>query len=597
MQGVEPVLYRLPELLAADPSSIVFIPEGEKDVENLVSLGLVATCNLGGAGKWRASYSDVLSGRHVVILPDNDDPGRKHAEQVARSLSGKAKEIKILILDGLPPKGDVSDWLAAGHNKEELMRLVEQAVPYQPSITSHIETEAAIASDSLLQYPLTDAGVGEMFADTCGGRFRFCHSWGRWLVYDGKRWDTARGEPEARRAMVQMARRLRDIALSLPDNQRATVEKFARQLESSGRIDSGLREARCVPPVSCTIEDFNRNPWLLNTQNGTIDLTAGTRANHRPEDMMTQITQAEFDAEAGCPRFAKFLYEIMCGNEALVMYLIRWLGHCLTGDIREQILPIFYGDGSNGKSVLLDTVRALLGDYATEAAPDLLIAKNGNEHPCEVADLFGKRLVVASESEQGASFKLQLVKRITGDSILKARFMRQDYFTFTRTSKVILVTNNRPIVKEDTSAIWRRLKLIPFAAKFTSQSRDDTLRLKLETEWPGILNLLIQGCLKWQKHGLCEPEEIENATGEYRQSQDPLADFLAECCELKPGAVTPISLLSDRFETWTQSVGRDSENVTPRAFNQSLRQRGCKYETQYFDGKTQKVWVGVDVIR
>lgn len=144
LQGVERVLYRLPELLAAEPSSIVFIPEGEKDVENLVSLGLVATCNLcGGGGKWKASYSDVLSGRPVAILPDNDKTGREHAEQVARSLFGKAKEIKVLTLDGLPLKGDISDWLAAGHNKEELLQLVEQAVPYQPSTDSAIEAEVS----------------------------------------------------------------------------------------------------------------------------------------------------------------------------------------------------------------------------------------------------------------------------------------------------------------------------------------------------------------------------------------------------------------------------------------------------------------------
>ncbi len=444
---------------------------------------------------------------------------------------------------------------------------------------------------------MTDAGMGEAFADLFGDSFRYCHSRGKWFVNNGKKWDNARGEPEARRAVVRMARMIREAALSLADGQRATVEKFARQLESSGKIDAALREARCVSPLSCTIDDFDRNPWLLNVQNGTIDLRSGVLLPHNPKDMLTQIAKTEFVPDANCPRFSQFLNEIMCGNEVLARYVLRLFGYCLTGDIREQILPIFYGEGSNGKSVLLDTIRALMGDYAAEAAPDLLIVKHNNEHPCEVADLFGKRMVTASESEQGASLKLQFIKRITGDATLKGRFMRQDYFSFIRTFKTILVTNNKPIVKEDTMAVWRRLKLVPFLATFTSQNRDDALRLKLETEWPGILNLLIQGCLDWQQNGLQEPEEIENATGEYRQSQDPLKDFLDQFCEIKPGAITPVSTLNELFEAWTEHVGRESENISNIAFNHSLRQRGCRYETQWFDGKSQKVWVGLEVKR
>ncbi|MBN1763690.1 MAG: bifunctional DNA primase/polymerase [Sedimentisphaerales bacterium] len=443
----------------------------------------------------------------------------------------------------------------------------------------------------------TDAGAGEMFADSFGGQFRYCHSTGKWSVYDGRRWNVATGEAEARRAVVQMARRIRDDALKMSSAQRASTEKFARQLESSGKIDSCLREARCIKPITCVMADFDSSPWLLNTPTGTVNLQTGKLLPNRPEDMITQLTKAAYDPDADCPRFKQFLSEVMLHNEKLVQYIIRLLGYCLTGDIREQILAIFYGEGSNGKSALLDTIRGLLGDYATEAAPDLLIQKYNNEHPCEVADLFGKRLVIASESEHSASLRLPLLKRITGDASLKARFMRQDYFTFTRTFKTILVTNNKPIVKEDTHAVWRRLKLIPFNATFSGSKMDSGLRLKLEAEWSGILNLLIQGCLEWQNFGLQEPEEVEIATDEYRQSQDPLADFLNECCDLKAGAVTPVSILNDSFEEWAKKVGKENDKVDSRAFNQSLRARGCRYETQYYDGRTQKVWAGVAVIR
>lgn len=465
----------------------------------------------------------------------------------------------------------------------DVRRIARSVSRYEPAASVDINT--------------TDAGAGELFATYYGKQFRYCHSRGKWFVYDGKKWNTITGEPEARRAVVAMARRIRGEALKMPNNQRSLVENFARKLESSGKIDATLREARCVKPISCAIDDFDKDAWLLNTPTGTIDLRTGERRDNRPEDMITQITGTKFDPNADCPRFRQFLSEIMIGNEALIQYLIRWFGHCLTADIREQILLILYGEGLNGKSVLLDTLRGLMGDYATEAAPDLLIVKHGNEHPCEVADMFGKRLVVASESEKNVTLRLQLIKRITGDANLKARFMRQDYFSFGRTFKTILVTNNKPVIKEDTLAVWRRLKLVPFSANFSGAARDDSLRYKLQSEWPGILNLLLQGCKDWLKNGLCEPEEIEIATSEYRQSQDPLADFIAECCELNPGLITPVSILLEAFEEWEKKAGRDGEQIDSRAFNRSLRSRGCRYETQFFDGKTRKVWVGIDVFR
>jgi putative DNA primase/helicase len=311
---------------------------------------------------------------------------------------------------------------------------------------------------------------------------------------------------------------------------------------------------------------------------------------HDPKDMITYLAPVIYDPKASCERFDRFLLEVMEGNSAMADFLLRLLGMCLTADVSEQILPIFWGEGSNGKSVLLDTIRRALGDYACNGAPDLLIRKRGDTHPTETADLQGRRLVICAENEKNAALRIQFIKLLTGDDVLKARFMRQDFFSFKRTHKTVLVTNNRPSVDEDTHAVWRRLRLVPFARTFKGDECDPHLLETLWAERSGILNRLVRGCLDWQRGGLCEPSEVLTATAEYRKSQSPLEDFIAERITADPIRFVSVADMAVAYSEWCED--HDATPISPRQFNADMRQRGFVYQTIRDAGELKKVWEG-----
>ncbi|MCP4262238.1 MAG: hypothetical protein GY774_32755 [Planctomycetes bacterium] len=448
---------------------------------------------------------------------------------------------------------------------------------------------------SLKSFPWTDSGAAERLAELYSDKLRYCYGIS-WMYFNGKYWDKKRGEAMARTLCKKAARALRKEALNVDDlDERAAIEKYARTLEQSHRITATLKEAQHTAPFESYPDDYDSDNWAFNVNNGTVDLRTGKLQPHNSADMITRCAQVNHDEKAMCPLWEKALLEIFKDNEVLVSYVQRISGMCLTGDIREQILLVFYGTGRNGKNVELDTVAGLMGDYACEAAPTLLTSRSGfDEHPTEIADLCGRRLVIACETKQGGILKADTVKRLTGNARIKARFMREDYFEFDRTFKIILCTNHRPEVPEKTIAIWERLKVVPFNRFFTEAERDKLLTDKLKTERPGILNWMVRGCLDWQKNGLQEPDEIVEATGEYQESQNPLDDFFEQCCKFNAFSVTPVSILKEHFAEYEGRIGRELQ-VSTQIFNQELRKRGCKYDTQYYGGQTQKVWCGIDL--
>jgi putative DNA primase/helicase len=341
---------------------------------------------------------------------------------------------------------------------------------------------------------------------------------------------------------------------------------------------------------------FDADKWLLGVDNGVIDLRTGALLAHDRDRYITQLCPAPYIPDAPCPRWEKFLDEIMGGDKEMIAFLQRLMGCCLTGDIAAQVFPIFHGKGANGKSVFIDTYLSLLGGYAFKAAQDFVVLSKGGgkEHPTEIAALQGKRLVVASETEEGQKLRVQLVKAITGDKDLTGRFMRCDFFTFERTHKTILITNNRPVITEPTNAIWRRVKLVPFAVIFLPEQQDENLLDKLRAEWPGILAWTVRGCLEWQRIRLAPPAKVEAASREYRAEEDRIGDFLGERCILGPGWVTPKARMWSAYCAWCKETGE--EQLTNRAFGERLRQHGLDDNDNkpVRDGKTTvKIWRGV----
>ncbi len=433
----------------------------------------------------------------------------------------------------------------------------------------------------------TDVGNGARLARRYRDEIRFCHAIGKWYIWDGKRW---RLDDRGRivRLCTSVALSIFDEAKAAPDDDaRDRLGKWAVKSQSRNRLTAMAALAQSHVPV--TTDELDRDIWLCNCLNGTVYLKTGELRLHHPGDLITKLAPVIYDPEAKCPLFEKFLKEIFDGDQSLIRYVQRWLGYCLSGDITHQLLPIFHGEGQNGKNVLLDTVSAAMGDYAGEAPPELLTVRKHQEHPTEIADLFGLRLAVASETECEAELRLQLVKRLTGNAKLKGRKMRQDYFEFPRTHKLILVTNNLPVVKEDTGAVWRRLRVVPFTVVIPAHKRDNRLLKRLEAEHAGILAWLVRGCVDCLREGLTEPSAVTQATEDLRYGQNSLIQFLRTGCTLADGVVTLTSELIEAYEKWCGE--HDAQPLKRKAFAALMEKKGC--QRRKMGGQWH--WVGVEV--
>lgn len=476
LNGVRRVLYHLPELLAADPAAWCFVVGGEKDVDALVALGLIATCNPGGEGNWRRLTDDsALHGRRVCLIADKDKTGRAHVQDVGMRQYGKAGDLRVLELPDATtgPVKDPADWIEAhdAQSTGDLAAMLVEMADAAPTWTPQAEAAQADAdpvvdeevapAGELKSFPMTDCGNAQRFARRATGQARFCGQRGRWFDWTRIRWQVDDA--------LNVLNLAKDTALGIFDEAKAAADPARQKALATWAVKSQSRYALAAmvdlarPDLAVNVEALDVDPFAFNTLNGTLDLRSGELHPHNPDDLITRLAPVHFDPAAKCPLWESVLDRIMAGNAALIGYLQRLFGMCMTGDISEQVLPMLYGGGANGKTATVDTVAGLMGDYAGEAPPDLLLMRSNPEHPTELADLCGRRLVVASETDEGRRLRVQLVKRLTGNSRLKARYMRGDYFEFARTHKMILTTNNRPVIKETTLAIWRRIQLVPFS--------------------------------------------------------------------------------------------------------------------------------------
>jgi len=431
-------------------------------------------------------------------------------------------------------------------------------------------------------------GNADRFMYLFGQNVHWCEARGKWYVWDGRRW-----QMDAIRDMHRLAE------LTMLAMAREAVGDI-EALKWSARCSRGANPANEMLDVvkhrsAITLDSLDQHPWLLGVDNGVVDLKTGVLLPHDRTYLITTLSPAQYDASAPCPRWEQFLSEIMDGDREMVAALQRLAGYFLTGDVSVQTLPIFYGPGGNGKNVFLDTLMGIMGPHAEEAPEGLVTAKASDEHPTEIADLYGKRLIVASETEENKKLRLGLVKKITGNKFLKGRFMRQDYFQFVRTHKTVLVTNNKPVVTESSNAIWRRLQLIPFVVTIPEERQDRRLTERLVAEWPGILAWAVRGCLDWQarKGALDFPEAVREATDEYRNDSDHAADFLSERCEdwrkfPDQNMRTPKERVYAAYCTWCRNVGEDV--LTRSAFNSRLRSQGFADKSLRTDEGAQKCW-------
>jgi putative DNA primase/helicase len=360
--------------------------------------------------------------------------------------------------------------------------------------------------------------------------------------------------------------------------------------EAGPRINAMLDLARSEPGIPILPEQLDRDPWLFNCPNGTLDLRTGTLREHRREDLITALCAVLYNPDAHCPQWLGFLDAVFQGDQEVIVFVQRLLGCCLTGDVSENVLPIFWGSGANGKSALVNTVLATMGpDYAMKANADLLMIRRGERHPTELAGLFGKRLVVASETSEGGKLNEALAKDLTGGEPIRARRMREDFWEFVPRLKLVQLTNHKPTVAGTNEGIWRRLRLVPFEVTFWDpadpnvQDRPKTLRqdkrlpAKLLAEREGILAWMVHGCLDWQTGGLTLPGKVRAATQEYRAGEDVLARWLAECCRTGTSDYRcRAGVLYGSYRQWCERAGE--RPVKQKSFGESLSERGFERE-------------------
>jgi putative DNA primase/helicase len=417
-------------------------------------------------------------------------------------------------------------------------------------------------------YNLTDLGNAERFISQHGEDVRYCYAWSRWLVFTGARWERDESGHVHRLAKETVRGIYHEAAAAADEERRKALAKHAARSEAETKIRAMLELAKSEAPIAP--DELDAAPWLLNASNGTIDLRTGELREHRREDLITKLIPVEYDPKATAPTWAAAL-ERTLPSPTLRAFFKKLCGYAITGDVSEHILAVLYGTGANGKSTILNALLEAAGDYGMQAAPDLLVAKKG-AHPTEVADLFGKRLVASIEVEDGRRLAESLVKQLTGGDKVRARRMRQDFWQFDPTHKVFMAVNHKPEVRGTDTAIWRRIRLIPFTETIPPAEQDKKLPEKLRAELSGILAWTVEGCLEWRREGLQAPDEVRKATGQYRSEMDVIGAFLQDECEIGLDYREPFTIVYKRYEEWCEDGGERAE--TRRKFNARLKERG-----------------------
>lgn len=438
-----------------------------------------------------------------------------------------------------------------------------------------------------VRFNCTDLGNAERLTSLHGCSLHFCYAWDRWLIWDGARWrldETGR----IYRLAKHTARMInKEAADCLDDEQRGVLRKWAGQSESRVRIDAMIKLAESEPKIPVLSDDLDADPWLFTVQNGTLDLRTGELLPHRREDLITKLAPVSFTPDATCPTFVAFLNRIMDGNQALIEFIQRAIGYSLTGSTRERALFILHGTGANGKSTLLETIRALLGDYAMRTPTKTLMNQRSDQVPNDVARLKGARFVSASESEESQHLAESLIKDLTGGDTISARFMRAEWFEFRPECKIWLGTNHKPQIRGTDRAIWDRIKLIPFLVRIPDEEQDKALPARLLDELPGILNWALAGCLAWQRQGLRVPAEVRRATGAYQNEMDAIGAFLDDAPLVQHiNARIVFADLYEMYKEWAENGGefvlskrKFGERMTERGF---IRERGTQNAMMLF---------------
>lgn len=440
-----------------------------------------------------------------------------------------------------------------------------------------------------MDYKLTDVGNAERFVSMFKDQVKYCSIYKKWFIWNGKRWeqdDTGKVITYA----IECVRNIIHDADMLPDgDKRKALIQHSLKSESSGRLKALLEIASGMPAITIRSEDLDRDPWLLNCQNGTINLKTGKLQEHNPKNFITRICSAPYDPACPIPLWTQLLEKVSGGNDGVKQYMQKAFGYALSGDISEQVMFLLYGTGSNGKSTMLNIFSALLDGYAQSTSSDTFMQKKNESVNNDIARLKGARFVSAIEMEEGKRMAESLIKSMTGGDRLVTRFLYGEFFEYVPQFKVFLAVNHKPDIRDTTKSIWRRIKVMEFTNTFTEQERDKNYPAKImASEMPGILAWAVQGCLLWQREGITDPDKIREATQAYREEMDSFSQFFNECCIVRDGARVTNKMLRSKYDEWCQENGEWC--LKQRPFSQKLLER--KFEKRHSAANGALEWHG-----
>jgi putative DNA primase/helicase len=487
---------------------------------------------------------------------------------------------------------------------DDLPRTVRGAMRFTPAIVEDLETGIEAVFDFLeATKPQTgwhivpfgvdsdpDLSHDSLALDLSRAGFkndaRYVHGWGKWLFWSGSHWrvddrllhmTTTRDFLRAKaKKLTEWGEKKASTMDSLPKVEKLMkwVRENAKALRQASNVASVESMARSNSDLVATVEQFDNDLMLLGTPGGTVDLRTGELIPAERRHWITKhcaITPAEPGEEA--PLWDAFLQRVFDGDNQLIEFLQRAAGYALTGHTTEHKLLFLYGTGRNGKSVFLNTLFDIMGDYSKRAPAQTFLDSNGERHPTDLAGLMGARLVAGSELPPGKAWNESIVKDLTGGDVITARFMRQDYFDYVPQFTLFIAGNHQPSFRGIDEAIRARVVLVPFTQTIPAAERDPELPHKLRAEWPNILRWMITGAVKWQEQGLNVPESVQAASDEYLESEDTLGEFISEHLDIVGMGSVKVADMFERFTQWQKDSGI-SPTWTKRAMSQALRERG-----------------------
>ncbi len=396
--------------------------------------------------------------------------------------------------------------------------------------------------------PFTDVGNAERLVRAFAGDVRWVSESQHWVRWTGSVW-----APDRDGWVERLAKSVGAALANSPGGDEAT-RKWGWRSQAATSIRNMINLAKSELGMTVSAQQFDTKLDELNTPSCIVNLTTGEPREPDRSDYLTKSTTVGFDPTAECPRWLRFVDEIFVDPD-LVAYVQRLCGYMATGLTQEHIAVFASGAGRNGKSTFFNTITKALGDYSVSTQTDTFMQRQSGAMTNDLARLNGARLVLANEGNRGQRLDTARMKGMTGDDPITARFLHQEFVTFSPTFTPVIISNHMPEIDANDPAIWERMVIIPFTRSFDKAERDMELPKKLEGELPGILRWIVEGAVQWHKMGLMPPAAIASAVGAYRSDMDTIGAFLADNCILSPTSECPATLLYQEFERYARDLG------------------------------------------